>query len=99
MMGGSHDSGSGEKLNFLSLEEVDSDGSRPRSGARDSNEVTLSNNDMSKYIYCCTGAEAGGGSWSHDSVIGVVAEAPRSNGGVSALPLCNSKGRDCLRAV
>ena len=55
-MGGSHDSGSGEKLSFLSLEEGDSEGSRPRSGARDSNEVTLSNKDMSN-IYCCTDVE------------------------------------------
>jgi len=53
--GGSHDSGSGEKLSFLSLADGDSEGLRLLSGTRDSNEVTLSNKDMFN-IYCCWGS-------------------------------------------
>jgi hypothetical protein len=80
-MGGSHDSGSGEKLSFLSLDEGDSERPLPLSGARDSNEVTLSNNDISN-IYSCTDVEEG---WLQDSVIGVAVEASRWRGNLRHL--------------
>ena len=50
MMGGSHDSGSGEKLNFLSLGESDEEGDIPLWGEKASKDETLSAKDIFKYI-------------------------------------------------
>jgi len=46
-IGGSHDPGRGEKLNFLLRGECEPVGDLPLGGERDSNEVTRCNNDIS----------------------------------------------------